>query len=137
MCFPVNISMPENGIFWFFMFHFFRTSLWSSNHESFFFRCCFENGHFWIFDRTIFFVRWTFLNSVADSVTKTFWNHFWDFSSKPATDVQYPILIHCLAFSIHRKDCFGTEYFTSCVEALLLNEEIDVFNRYRMQLGKK
>ncbi|XP_055308465.1 ion transport peptide isoform X2 [Sitodiplosis mosellana] len=36
-----------------------------------------------------------------------------------------------------KKDCFGTDYFSSCVEALLLAEEMDKFDRYRLMLGKR
>lgn len=36
-----------------------------------------------------------------------------------------------------RKDCFGTEYFTSCVEALLLVDELPILQRFRMELGRK
>ncbi|XP_037046617.1 ion transport peptide [Bradysia coprophila] len=33
--------------------------------------------------------------------------------------------------------CFGTEFFTGCVEALLLQEEIEKFEKWREMLGKR
>uniref|UniRef100_A0A034VT70 Ion transport peptide n=2 Tax=Bactrocera TaxID=47832 RepID=A0A034VT70_BACDO len=42
--------------------------------------------------------------------------------------------------SIHRlckQDCFGSQFFAACVEALQLHEEMDKYNEWRFTLGKK
>lgn len=39
--------------------------------------------------------------------------------------------------TFYRKDCFGTEYFQGCVEALLLDGEAEKFTRWREMLGKR
>jgi len=36
-----------------------------------------------------------------------------------------------------KEKCFGTEFFTGCVEALLLQEEIEKFEKWREMLGKR
>lgn len=37
----------------------------------------------------------------------------------------------------NRAKCFGTEYFSSCLEVLLLKEESDKYTIWRERLGKK
>ncbi|XP_054737388.1 ion transport peptide isoform X2 [Anastrepha obliqua] len=42
--------------------------------------------------------------------------------------------------SIHRlckQECFGSAFFSACVEALQLHEEMDKYNEWRGTLGKK
>ncbi|KAL5290135.1 ITP family protein [Megaselia abdita] len=42
--------------------------------------------------------------------------------------------------SVHKfckQDCFGTEYFMACIQALQLDEEMDKFFTWRDTLGKK
>lgn len=39
--------------------------------------------------------------------------------------------------SIHWQDCFGTEFFEACIQALQLHEEMEKFVDWRDQLGKK
>uniref|UniRef100_A0A7G3AA75 Putative crustacean chh/mih/gih neurohormone family n=1 Tax=Lutzomyia longipalpis TaxID=7200 RepID=A0A7G3AA75_LUTLO len=39
--------------------------------------------------------------------------------------------------SLCKENCFGNEYFTGCVEALLLEEEFEKFDKWRQMLGKK
>lgn len=37
----------------------------------------------------------------------------------------------------YRQDCFGSDYFQSCVEALLLTDEYPVLERLRLEIGRK
>uniref|UniRef100_T1DFN0 Putative crustacean chh/mih/gih neurohormone family n=1 Tax=Psorophora albipes TaxID=869069 RepID=T1DFN0_9DIPT len=39
--------------------------------------------------------------------------------------------------SFCKADCFGSEYFLACVEALFLDEEKDKFMKWREMLGRK
>lgn len=42
-----------------------------------------------------------------------------------------------LFFYINRENCFSNEYFNGCVEALLLQEELHKFDKWRDLLGRK
>ncbi|XP_065075583.1 ion transport peptide isoform X2 [Ochlerotatus camptorhynchus] len=39
--------------------------------------------------------------------------------------------------SFCKEECFGTDYFLACVEALVLDEETEKFMKWREMLGKK
>jgi Crustacean CHH/MIH/GIH neurohormone family len=47
------------------------------------------------------------------------------------------IFFSLLSSLSRRENCFGTEYFLGCVEALKLEEEWEKFEKWRDILGKK
>lgn len=48
-----------------------------------------------------------------------------------------PSLLSPFHSIFNRENCFGTDYFLGCVEALKLEEEWEKFEKFRDILGKK
>lgn len=101
----------------------------------------FERRHFWRVISDFWWIQFDYRRIYGK---RTFFcpspcilKYFWKFLKMvPSISVQrtHASTIFPLKY---RQNCFGSDYFQSCVEALLLTDEYPVLERLRLEIGRK